>query len=322
MKITENEYRAYVRKVQFEEQQRKIEEALQEDFKVFISYSHADEKTARRVTALLDELDMKNYVIDRKELNWGDDIRDFAVQQIDQCTHYLLIVSEASSQSKWCALEFGIAIGANKKILLFLTNDAVQIPAYAANILATANTDVLKGFFSRDLIRPEVVEKFIAEIIDDDEAALDEFNRADFQENRCIRWDAPDRAAIESKKRDIISAYIDDYRAEDFWRLLSIEMRQPFEEPAVVLHYSCPGWRPRHYELSYHPELKGIVVTPEKEHSLMMGVRLTDDDGTDYFVNKKPSFEEQLASRGVHGWPASPSFWVKAFNALKNKLLA
>src|SRR5262249_18445535 len=60
MKMTEDEYKAFVKQVQYQEQQRETAERLQEDFKVFISYSHTDDDTGRRITDLFDEVEMKN----------------------------------------------------------------------------------------------------------------------------------------------------------------------------------------------------------------------------------------------------------------------
>jgi len=167
MKMTQKEFEDYVKTIQHREAVREVEHRLQEDFKVFISYSHADEEFAKKITNLFDSIGIKNYVIDKKELKWGDDIREFAKQNISQCTHYLLILSEASANSKWCTLEFGIALGTKKEVLLYLTNDEIQVPSYAANVLATSNIDVVSGYFGHDLIRPEAIEKFLMEIIDD-----------------------------------------------------------------------------------------------------------------------------------------------------------
>jgi hypothetical protein len=62
------------------------------------------------------------------------------------------------------------------------------------------------------------------------------------------------------------------------------------------------------------------MVTPNKRCSETIGVRLTDDNGKEYFDKRSPSVRESLDQRTVHGWSASLSFWERTFEELKDKL--
>lgn len=318
MRLSQSEFQARVRDLQREEERRKVACRRQEDFAVFVSYSRTDKETAQRIVDLFNELELM-YMIDEKEIGWGDDIREFMSRKVADCTHYLLIVSDASARSPWCAFELGVALGTGKEILLFRNSEDVSLPACAAHRLATTDIDVVRGYFSQDLIPSEKVEELLAEIIDDPRAALAEFNRVETPASGRIRWDAPDREAIESQKPDPLAAYIDGRRDAPL-RLVSVELGDPFDETCLALHYASPDRRPQRYAFGYRPELKGVLVTPRKERSQTLGVRVTGDDGSEKLVGRVPSFEESLESRDLHGWNASASFWKKTLEVLKARL--
>ena len=320
MEITKEEYQAYIRNTQIQQRQREIAHRLQEDFSVFNSYSHSDDKVAKEITDLFDRLNLNNYVIDKKELDWGDDIRKFAVDKIEQCTHYLLILSDTSAKSQWCAIEFGIAMGSKKEILFFLADDDLEVPPYAANLLATSDINLLTGYFSRDLIRCEVIESFIKEIIDDGHVELSDFEKVEVYEDGRTRWEAPNRVEIESRKREPLAAYLDDSSVQHCWSLVSIELGKSYEKEAIVLYYCNPSFQPCTYKLNYCPELGGVIVDSKKNGSDVIGVRLYDENGVERLVRRAPSPVEFLKSRDVRGWKVSRSFWGKALEVLRNQL--
>ena len=68
--------------------------------RVFVCYAHADSDF---VIALADGLKSLNAVplIDRFELNVGDDIRTAVDNMIDRADCFIFVVSEASSKSDW-----------------------------------------------------------------------------------------------------------------------------------------------------------------------------------------------------------------------------
>jgi hypothetical protein len=84
--------RSHIASVKLGEERDKIAARLQEDYAVFISYSHADDEIARSLTDMFDRRGI-HYVIDEKELEWTDQIASEVRKRIEQSTHYLLILS-------------------------------------------------------------------------------------------------------------------------------------------------------------------------------------------------------------------------------------
>jgi TIR domain len=186
--ISDEYYRNMVVSVQIEEAKREVALRTQDDYRVFISYSHLDRDTAKHITEVFDRAAIR-YVIDEKALEWGDKIGDTVRTHLTACTHYLLILSEASAQSQWCSYEYGLADGQGKKVLIVLVG-AVSIPSFAARVLATADLNVVEDYFRRQLIDVTAVDRFIAELLDDGGAKLDTFRRVGEADGRTV-WDSP-----------------------------------------------------------------------------------------------------------------------------------
>jgi hypothetical protein len=313
---------SYIRNLQIQERQREVALRTQTHFRVFVSYSHADHAVAEQITKRLDQRNIR-YFVDEKSLAWGDRISDEVRKAIEDCTDYLLILSENSMASQWCAFEYGIASGNNKNTLIYLARGGLVVPPFASNSLATSDMQEIETRFSIDLIDIAAVDRFIVKILDDRTARLEEFQSAPEGTEGREAWDAPDRQAIEQARASQLEAYIQDYGTQrEKSQLFRIEFEDEPLQKCVLLHYKSPGYPPERYELSYSPELIAVVVQPRMEQSEAVGVRDGTPSGDVHFCRRAPSVEDQLHNRPVYGWEASRDFWEVTLHRLLARLPA
>ena len=86
---------------------------------MFVSYSHADKHHRRAVEAMLQQHDIA-YIVDAKEIDLGEEITDWALEKIQGCSHYLLILSRTSVSAPWCIAEYSMARGARITTLVYM----------------------------------------------------------------------------------------------------------------------------------------------------------------------------------------------------------
>ena len=128
--------------------------------KVFISYSSVDDKRAKQLAKILDEINVE-YFLDRKDINWGDDVTERITQGLADCSALVVIISPASLKSQWVPFEIGHASGLGKKILPFLTHPSLDVPGYLQRFhYETRLADVKKYFQS--LFAPPPVKKSVS----------------------------------------------------------------------------------------------------------------------------------------------------------------
>src|SRR5262245_6729851 len=109
--------RIFTQQVQNEEGRRTVAERLQENYAVFVSYSHADQAFVERIVNVFDSRHIR-YVLDKKDLQVGDEIIEWARDRLKQASHYLLILSSTSVNSEWCRVEFVTAHALEKTLLI------------------------------------------------------------------------------------------------------------------------------------------------------------------------------------------------------------
>jgi len=97
--------------------------------KVFISYASVDEKRAKQLAKALSEINVE-YFLDRKDIEWGDDVTERITRGLSDCSALIVVVSPASLKSQWVLFEVGHASGLGKKILPFLTHPSLDVPAF------------------------------------------------------------------------------------------------------------------------------------------------------------------------------------------------
>jgi hypothetical protein len=280
------------------------------DFHVFVSYSWQNEDVARQVTDALDGRRI-DYVQDRKDVQWGDRINDFAGDAIKRCTDYLLILTKASAASTWCHVEFGVAVGCEKRILTFIADPQVDIPPFAAGHAALRELRDVMSFFSKARIDEGAVDRFIEELL---RVRLDEL--AAFiprTTGERSAWDAPDRIAREQESWSPIEVF-EGLNHDEPARLLGIELN--VEQHTLALEERKRGYRPQRYEFAYAPVLTAVRVTPKKEAAQSIGV--LEDTGADE-PRLRPgasSVEQKLRGKAVYGWHAHQDFWDHSLRRL------
>jgi hypothetical protein len=301
MKWSDEQFvREMVRQKEHEAREAKLAKRLQKDYSVFISYSHADVRLRKQLTSLFDNKRIY-YEVDEKAFELGDSINDVVVEAISRCTHYLLILSEHSENSGWCKYEFGVAVGKGKEVLIFLASNNVMVPAFASNILATADINDFVEHFTKKLIDPIAVEQFILEI---------------FSEIDINRF-----AGFQYKRKEDSGLLVWQYEQLSRYNKLHVGLLELIgigegNDLRMVLIDNSDG----RYEFSYSDVLRSVVVYPRYRSAGALGVRETRKEGGEKIVLKRASFMDRIFRRIIYGWPASESFWEETLRTVSRKL--
>jgi TIR domain len=124
---------------------------------VFISYSHIDNVFVQNLSELLDEKKIP-YFLDRKSIEWGDDIPEGIKDGIETASHLLVVVSPASLKSSWVPYEIGMARARGVKILPLLTHPSLDLPGFIANLSYKVSLESLVEFFDEGIRRASTLE--------------------------------------------------------------------------------------------------------------------------------------------------------------------
>jgi hypothetical protein len=146
--VSEQYVQWYITELRRRELAEETARRLATDFLVFVSYSWADADVAHAVTEALDHRGIR-YVQDRKHVKWGDRISEWAHEEINRSTHYLLILTKTSAASRWCAYEYGVAAGLEKGMLMFIADPELDIPPFAAGHAAVREVRDVESFFAK-----------------------------------------------------------------------------------------------------------------------------------------------------------------------------
>ncbi len=108
---------------------------------IFISYSHADTDSVYKILKVIDKEKYRFWYDDTMEI--GEDFREELRSRIENCSAFLLFISETALNSKYCGMEIITAYKYNKKIYPVYLNDDVKIPPSLTMILE--NLQHVKG---------------------------------------------------------------------------------------------------------------------------------------------------------------------------------
>ncbi len=108
---------------------------------IFVSYSHADTPQVREIMQRIDREKFRYWYDDTMEI--GEDFRIELQSKIEKCSAFLLFISDASMQSKYCGMEIITAFKNNKRIFPVYLDDATVIPGALKMILE--NLQHVKG---------------------------------------------------------------------------------------------------------------------------------------------------------------------------------
>ena len=108
---------------------------------IFISYSHYDIGKVREILKFIDKEKFRFWYDDTMEI--GEDFRLELQRKIENCSAFLLFVSEHSMQSKYCGMEIIVAYKNNKRIFPVYLDDKTEIPGALKMVLE--NLQHVKG---------------------------------------------------------------------------------------------------------------------------------------------------------------------------------
>ena len=108
---------------------------------IFISYSHADVIKVREILEIINKEKFRFWYDDTMEI--GEDFRRELQVKIENCHAFLLFISPASMQSKYCGMEIIMAYKNNKRIYPVYLDDSTEIPGALKMILE--NLQHVKG---------------------------------------------------------------------------------------------------------------------------------------------------------------------------------
>lgn len=108
---------------------------------IFVSYSHVDVPKVREILKRIDKEKYRYWYDDTMEI--GEDFRLELQTRIENCSAFLLFISDASMQSKYCGMEIITAFKNNKRIFPVYLDDATVIPGALKMILE--NLQHVKG---------------------------------------------------------------------------------------------------------------------------------------------------------------------------------
>ena len=100
---------------------------------IFISYSHVDAPKVREILKRIYQEKFRFWYDDTMEI--GEDFRNELQSKIENCHAFLLFVSPASMQSKYCGMEIITAFKNNKRIYPVYLDDNTEIPGALKMIL-------------------------------------------------------------------------------------------------------------------------------------------------------------------------------------------
>jgi TIR domain len=307
--MSQDEYDARVRELQQREAAEESARRTTERWHVFVSYSHADQDHRRAVEKMLQRHRI-DYVVDAKDIDLGDEISDWALQKIQECSHYLLILSRTSVSAPWCIAEYSMARGARVTTLVYMV-DGVTLPPQMSSQVATDNIERLAQYFARDVIDPGAVDRFLEQLLHMDLSLLDQYVRVAGRERY---WELRDRSERESK---LEASYLVRLLSEDtpskVARLWSIEERGPGR---WRLEIGKGTESPNFHDAYYVLERRALVMEPAFGDLSLVGAKNKHDDGTVTVTAATGSVEEALYGHRLYGWPMSHDFWQCANNRL------
>ena len=108
---------------------------------IFVSYSHVDVPKVREILKRIDKEKFRYWYDDTMEI--GEDFRVELQTKIEKCSAFLLFISNASMQSKYCGMEIITAFKNDKRIFPVFLDDSTEIPGALKMILE--NLQHVKG---------------------------------------------------------------------------------------------------------------------------------------------------------------------------------
>lgn len=126
---------------------KSIVEKLKRSFppRLFISYSHHDLIIASKFVKRLAANGIACFH-DKKDIGFGEQIRDKIHSELETATHLILLLSPQSIKSQWVAYEASYAQHHRIPIVIYLTESSLTIPTFLGNPRAITSSADEKQF--------------------------------------------------------------------------------------------------------------------------------------------------------------------------------
>lgn len=115
--------------------------------KVFISYAHEDANIAESIARIIGEMDIDTFM-DVKKISWGNVVLSKVRQALEESQYILVLVSESSLSSQWVPFEVGYAAALRKKILPYVLDKKLSVPAYINELSVINEPQGIINYFS------------------------------------------------------------------------------------------------------------------------------------------------------------------------------
>ena len=123
---------------------------------VFISYSHSDAGIARLLAKDLKGIGVDSF-LDEKDITLGDPIPQKVSHGLRNCSALVVILSPGSLKSQWVPFEIGQAVAFGKKIIVYLTHPALDVPMFIRDLRYAISLDELCRYFREVFtVQPEL----------------------------------------------------------------------------------------------------------------------------------------------------------------------
>ena len=126
--------------------------------KIFISYSSIDKKEAKKIATLLGKMKI-DYFLDKKDISWGDNIKEKIEDSILECTHLIVLISPASLKSQWVPYELGSANRLGIHILPYKVHPSIDLPDFLKSFLNKSTVDEIKEYLIEQKKNPPFLRK-------------------------------------------------------------------------------------------------------------------------------------------------------------------
>jgi hypothetical protein len=115
--------------------------------KVLISYSQVDSEIADNIVRTLVK-HQKEFIRDIRDMNWGESVELKVDKGFDEITTALVIISPSSLKSQWMPYLVGFITGKGKKVVSFITDPALELPADIKKLQNFTEINQILEYFS------------------------------------------------------------------------------------------------------------------------------------------------------------------------------
>lgn len=115
--------------------------------KALVSYSQVDSEIADEIVRTLLKENIA-IVRDVRDLSWGESVELKVDKGFNEISTVLVIISAASLKSQWMPYVIGYVTGKGKKVIPFITDTSLEIPADIKGLISFTQISQIQKYFS------------------------------------------------------------------------------------------------------------------------------------------------------------------------------